>query len=261
MELGTRGHVLGMTSGSSVLGVSPPGLTPPGLEDSWVTDVQSLLDSRPRSWSPSLPLEGHAPVPRGCWLPGAGSCRPSRRWKPSSRWWRPAAPPRTASPRRWVSGPQEGGTAWAQGWPCLTPPYVWPQVGRLSPGKHPGRGHQEALSPSSPQLPEGGSPQESDFEDVVTRRQSDWLRPPQSSWDEGEMPPCWDPEPPFWQDVLTTQLWQIFVDVQEKAAQPCHRGECPGGGWPVSRASRARSHLSVFPFRCHSDRAGSGPGE
>ncbi|XP_027808498.2 transducin-like enhancer protein 6 [Marmota flaviventris] len=97
------------------------------------------------------------------------------------------------------------------------------EVGRLSPGKRPGRGHQEALSPSSPQLPEGGSPQESDFEDVVTRRQSDWLRPPQSSWDEGEMPPCWDPEPPFWQDVLTTQLWQIFADVQEKAAQPCHR--------------------------------------
>ncbi|XP_076966488.1 transducin-like enhancer protein 6 [Callospermophilus lateralis] len=97
------------------------------------------------------------------------------------------------------------------------------EVGRLSPGKRTGQGHQEALSPSCPQLPEGGSPQESDFEDVVTRRQSDWLRPPQSSWDEGEMPPCWDPEPPFWQDVLTTQLWQIFADVREKAAQPCQR--------------------------------------
>uniref|UniRef100_UPI004038F462 transducin-like enhancer protein 6 n=1 Tax=Callospermophilus lateralis TaxID=76772 RepID=UPI004038F462 len=97
------------------------------------------------------------------------------------------------------------------------------EVGRLSPGKRTGQGHQEALSPSCPQLPEGGSPQESDFEDVVTRRQSDWLRPPQSSWDEGEMPPCWDPEPPFWQDVLTTQLWQIFADVREKAAQPCQQ--------------------------------------
>ncbi|XP_077884260.1 transducin-like enhancer protein 6 isoform X5 [Ictidomys tridecemlineatus] len=98
------------------------------------------------------------------------------------------------------------------------------EVGRLSPGKRAGQGHQEALSPSSPQLPEGGSPQESDFEDVVTGRQSDWLRPPQSSWDEeGEMPPFWDPEPPFWQDVLTSQLWRIFADVQEKAAQPCRR--------------------------------------
>uniref|UniRef100_A0A8D2KFN0 TLE family member 6, subcortical maternal complex member n=1 Tax=Urocitellus parryii TaxID=9999 RepID=A0A8D2KFN0_UROPR len=37
------------------------------------------------------------------------------------------------------------------------------------------------------------------------------------------MPPLWDPEPPFWQDVLTSQLWQIFADVQEKAAQPCRR--------------------------------------
>ncbi|XP_046300110.1 transducin-like enhancer protein 6 isoform X4 [Marmota monax] len=27
------------------------------------------------------------------------------RWKPSSRWWRPAAPPRTASPRRWADSP------------------------------------------------------------------------------------------------------------------------------------------------------------
>ncbi|XP_077884256.1 transducin-like enhancer protein 6 isoform X3 [Ictidomys tridecemlineatus] len=82
----------------------------------------------------------------------------------------------------------------------------------------------QAVDGQPVELPEGGSPQESDFEDVVTGRQSDWLRPPQSSWDEeGEMPPFWDPEPPFWQDVLTSQLWRIFADVQEKAAQPCRR--------------------------------------
>ncbi|VCW76273.1 unnamed protein product [Gulo gulo] len=78
------------------------------------------------------------------------------------------------------------------------------------------------------------------FEDVLAARSSDWLRPP-SRADAGsptqDTQSRWDPEPRFWQDVLTEQLWQIFAETHEMDQH--RRSESPWG-WGMGAAWRAR---------------------
>ncbi|XP_059244577.1 transducin-like enhancer protein 6 isoform X1 [Mustela nigripes] len=79
-------------------------------------------------------------------------------------------------------------------------------------------------SPEASLHPEAETPQPSrlqgpPFEDVLAPRSSDWLRQPSRAGTGPPMPDTqspWDPEPRFWQDVLTEQLWQIFTGTHKR---------------------------------------------
>ncbi|XP_012900793.1 transducin-like enhancer protein 6 isoform X1 [Mustela putorius furo] len=79
-------------------------------------------------------------------------------------------------------------------------------------------------SPEASLHPEAETPQPSGlqgppFEDVLAARSSDWLRQPSRAGTGPPMPDTqspWDPEPRFWQDVLTEQLWQIFMGTHKR---------------------------------------------
>uniref|UniRef100_A0A8C7AE22 Transducin-like enhancer protein 6 n=1 Tax=Neovison vison TaxID=452646 RepID=A0A8C7AE22_NEOVI len=61
-------------------------------------------------------------------------------------------------------------------------------------------------------------------------RSSDWLRQPSRAGTGSPMPDTqspWDPEPRFWQDVLTEQLWQIFTGTHKTDQH--RRSESPWG--------------------------------
>ncbi|XP_032161587.1 transducin-like enhancer protein 6 isoform X4 [Mustela erminea] len=86
-------------------------------------------------------------------------------------------------------------------------------------------GFQSAeASPEASLHPEAETPQPSGlqgppFEDVLAARSSDWLRQPSRAGTGPPMPDMqspWDPEPRFWQDVLTEQLWQIFTGTHKR---------------------------------------------
>ncbi|XP_023502152.2 transducin-like enhancer protein 6 isoform X3 [Equus caballus] len=82
----------------------------------------------------------------------------------------------------------------------------------------------EASWPPGGKTPRPSSLQGPHFEDVMTSRSSDWLQQldgaPVCQLD-GQ--PSWDPEPRFWQDVLTEQLWQMFACAHDRVDQPRHR--------------------------------------
>ncbi|XP_047387843.1 transducin-like enhancer protein 6 isoform X2 [Sciurus carolinensis] len=109
------------------------------------------------------------------------------------------------------------------------------EVGQLSPGEQAGQGHREAPSPKTPRLPEVRTLRLWDFENMVTTRSSDWLRRPQSVWDQGEWP-SQHGAPQFWQDILTAQLWQVFTD-----AHPCPRVSRPALDMPYTSRTRPQA--------------------
>uniref|UniRef100_A0A9L0TS38 Transducin-like enhancer protein 6 n=1 Tax=Equus caballus TaxID=9796 RepID=A0A9L0TS38_HORSE len=82
----------------------------------------------------------------------------------------------------------------------------------------------EASWPPGGKTPRPSSLQGPHLEDVMTSRSSDWLQQldgaPVCQLD-GQ--PSWDPEPRFWQDVLTEQLWQMFACAHDRVDQPRHR--------------------------------------
>ncbi|XP_045845865.1 transducin-like enhancer protein 6 isoform X2 [Meles meles] len=79
-------------------------------------------------------------------------------------------------------------------------------------------------SPEVSLHPEAESPQPSGlqgppFEDILAARSSDWRKQPSRADAESPTPDTqspWDPEPWFWQDVLTEQLWQIFAGTHKR---------------------------------------------
>ncbi|XP_047387846.1 transducin-like enhancer protein 6 isoform X5 [Sciurus carolinensis] len=164
----------------------------------------------------------------------------------------PAGPPRTSQaggrPPPGSGGPQPrpgrpargggfrapGGRAGLQRGPD-SPPCPRHQVGQLSPGEQAGQGHREAPSPKTPRLPEVRTLRLWDFENMVTTRSSDWLRRPQSVWDQGEWP-SQHGAPQFWQDILTAQLWQVFTD-----AHPCPRVSRPALDMPYTSRTRPQA--------------------
>ncbi|XP_012624806.1 transducin-like enhancer protein 6 isoform X1 [Microcebus murinus] len=81
-------------------------------------------------------------------------------------------------------------------------------------------------SPTSPDVrprPEARSPQERDFREVLAARSSDWLWWPFGAGPQPETPTSWDPQPRFWQDVLTEQLWQVFAGVHSELKDLGHK--------------------------------------
>ncbi|XP_032739351.1 transducin-like enhancer protein 6 [Lontra canadensis] len=91
-------------------------------------------------------------------------------------------------------------------------------------------------SPEASLHPEAETPQPSGlqgppFEAVLAARSSDWLRQP-SRADAGPPTPDtqspWDPEPRFWQDVLTEQLWQIFAGTHRRDQRRRTTEQLPG---------------------------------
>ncbi|XP_047562795.1 transducin-like enhancer protein 6 isoform X2 [Lutra lutra] len=99
------------------------------------------------------------------------------------------------------------------------------------------RGFQPAeASPEASLHPEAETPQPSGlqgppFEDILAARSSDWLRQP-SRADAGPPTPDtqspWDPEPRFWQDVLTKELWQIFAGTHRRDQRRRMTEQLPG---------------------------------
>lgn len=110
--------------------------------------------------------------------------------------------------------------------------------------------HPEAESPEPSGLQ--GPP----FEDILAARSSDWRKQPSRADAEPPTPDTqspWDPEPWFWQDVLTEQLWQIFAGTP-KRDQP-HRSESlwgwgRGAAWGCvgdSLGTAPLSHVALIP--------------
>ncbi|XP_023368257.1 transducin-like enhancer protein 6 [Otolemur garnettii] len=83
-----------------------------------------------------------------------------------------------------------------------------------------------SASPASPEVPqhlEPKTPQESNFEEVLAMRSSDWLQRPFGTDTQLETQLPWDNEPQFGQDILTEQLWQIFAGVHDESKDLRHR--------------------------------------
>ena len=158
-------------------------------------------------------------------------------------------------------GPRGGrGQAWDKGHVLvpLTTPCFQLQDSQVCPGE---QAEQDSWRPASFEAswpPGGKTPRPSSlqgphFEDVMTSRSSDWLQQldgaPVCQLD-GQ--PSWDPEPRFWQDVLTEQLWQMFACAHDRVDQPRHRSECPRGerGGLRPRRGTARAELVILrlPF-------------
>ncbi|XP_030896623.1 transducin-like enhancer protein 6 isoform X2 [Leptonychotes weddellii] len=102
------------------------------------------------------------------------------------------------------------------------------QPGEASLGTSGEQADPDSWGPTSPEAsphPVAETPQPSGlqgppFEDVLAARSSDWLRQPSGAdaapVSQPDTQPPWDPEPRFWQDVLTEQLWQIFAGTHKK---------------------------------------------
>lgn len=129
-------------------------------------------------------------------------------------------------------------------------------------------------SPEASLHPEAETPQPSGlqgppFEDILAVRSSDWLRQPSRAGAGSPMPDTqspWDPEPRFWQDVLTEQLWQIFTGTHKTDQH--RRSESPWGwgmgvAWGQPGDSTTESCCPTLPPAPPrpSDRAVARPGE